>query len=73
MQKIKILFPDSLMTQLKEEVEQKGIPIDEIINKAAKMWLEQLTKKKEVRKSVPVINAGSCLLSADRMKEAFYA
>lgn len=72
MQKIQILFPDPMMGRLREVAEQEDIPISDIIRKAAAMWLDRFPQKKQQRKSVPIIDAGSCLLSADDMKEALH-
>lgn len=61
-----------MMKRLREIAKQEDMPVSEIIRKSATMWLERYPEKPKEKKSVPVVDAGKCLLDADEMKEALY-
>ncbi|MFV0336755.1 MAG: ribbon-helix-helix protein, CopG family [Chthoniobacterales bacterium] len=72
MQKIQILFPDPMMARLRLLAQREDVPLSEIVRKATAQWLERFPKEDARVKSVPLINAGRCLLDADAMKEALH-
>jgi metal-responsive CopG/Arc/MetJ family transcriptional regulator len=72
MQKIQILFPDPMMKRLRDIAKQEDMPVSEIIRKSTSMWLERYAEKPKQKKSVPLVDAGLCLLDADEMKEALH-
>ena len=75
MRKIQILFPEPLMSRLKEVAAAEDRPVSEIVRRATEAWLERLPlklpKKGEV-KAVPVFDGGRVLVTAEDLREQLY-
>ena len=72
MQKLQILFPDPLMRKMRLVAGQVDLPVSEVVRRATEQWLERFPDVAGKRKSVPLIDAGKCLVSAADMREAIY-
>ena len=72
MQKLQILFPDPLMVKMKRVAGQVDLPVSEVVRRATEQWLERFPDQPKSMKSVPLVDAGKCLVSAAEMREAVY-
>jgi hypothetical protein len=71
-QKIQILFPDPLMERMRKVAERIDLPISEIVRRATERWLDRIPETPRRNLKVPTVDAGSCLIAAEEMREAFY-
>ena len=72
MQRLQILFPDPLMQKMRRVAEQVDLPVSEVVRRATEQWLERFPEETKATKSVPLVDAGKCLVSAAQMREAIY-
>lgn len=72
MQKLQILFPDPQMRRMREVARRMDLPVSEIVRRATEGWLEKIPSNPKSVREVPVIQAGRCLMKADKMRDAFY-
>jgi hypothetical protein len=72
MQKLQILFPDPLMRKMRRISGDLDIPVSEVIRRATEQWLDRFPEKASDVKTVPVVDAGKCLVRAVEMREAIY-
>ena len=72
MQKLQILFPDPLMRKMRRVAGQVDLPVSEVVRRATEHWLERFPEETRAAKSVPLVDAGNCLVNAAEMREAIY-
>lgn len=72
MQKIQILFPDPLMKRMRSLAAQIDLPVSEIVRRATERWLDRIPEAPRHSLKVPTVDAGRCLVSAKKMRDAFY-
>lgn len=72
MQKLQILFPDPLMRKMRRVAGQVDLPVSEVVRRATEQWLERFPDGAGKIKTVPLIDAGRCLVAAENMREAIY-
>jgi len=72
MQKLQILFPDPLMRKMRRVAGQVDLPVSEVVCRATEQWLERFPEESVKRKTVPLVDAGRCMVAAENMREAIY-
>jgi len=72
MQKMQILFPDPLMERMRKVAARVDLPVSEIVRRATEQWLERIPEAPRRIHTVPTVDAGRCLMSAEEMRAAFY-
>lgn len=72
MQKMQVLFPEPLMNRMRRVAKRLDIPVSEVVRRAAENWLDHFPEKEPARTSVPTVNAGRCLASAEEMRDLIY-
>lgn len=72
MQKIQILFPDPLMARVRRLAERTDLPVSEIVRRATERWLDRMPESPRRHMTVPSVDAGRCLVSAEEMRETLY-
>ncbi len=72
MQKLQILFPDPMMRKMRQVAGQVDLPVSEVVRRATEQWLERFPEKPTAVRSVPLVDAGKCLINAADMREAIY-
>lgn len=69
---MQILFPDPLMERMRKVAAKADLPVSEIVRRATEQWLERIAEAPSRPPTVPVVDAGRCLMSAKEMRAAFY-
>lgn len=72
MQKLQILFPDPMMLRMRRVAKRVDLPVSEVVRRATEQWLERFPEEAKALRTVPVVDAGKCLVSAAEMREAIY-
>jgi hypothetical protein len=72
MQKIQILFPDPVMTRLRELARLQDRPVSEIVRRAVDEALAKSSEASERPKRIPSFRGGKMLCSAADLREALY-
>ena len=72
MQKIQILFPDPLMSKLREFAEAQDLPVSEVVRRASEFWLDRCILPPKTKKAVPVFDGGDILVKAKNLRESIY-
>jgi len=60
------------MERMRRVAKNIDLPVSEIVRRATEIWLERIPEMPRKTPSVPTVNAGRCLITAEAMREAFY-
>ena len=74
MEKMQILFPESLLSRLRRLAEHEDRAVSDLVRRAVEQYVEQrpYAKKSGEVKKFPTRDCGKILVSADKMKEVIY-
>jgi phage gpG-like protein len=72
MQKIQILFPDPVMTQLRRLARLQDRPVSEIIRRAVEESLARNPEPKGKERRIPTFRGGKIFCSAEELRETLY-
>ncbi|MCF6310958.1 MAG: hypothetical protein L3J39_00760 [Verrucomicrobiales bacterium] len=72
MQKIQILFPDSLVEKMLSVANASNISVSEMVQRATEKWLSSFPDLPIEKQQVPTISAGKCLINPENFRNATY-